>query len=230
MAHQLTMYEEMMLLALHDERGTTPFGSMHGYALAGAILAELLLRGAVELETVKKSRLVVAGGTLTGDALLDDCLARVRTAKRRASAQTWVSRFSQTKDLHRRVAERLRQKGVLRLEEGKFLLVFTRRQYPTVNPAPEKELLERVRHAIESDEPVEPRTAVALSLARATGLLQPHFDKALLKERKARLESLENGEGLMLAGEATRAALEAAAAAIATMAAVTVVTTVASSG
>src|SRR5687768_5293255 len=119
MAHQLTLYEEVLLLALDDVRGTATVGSTHSYALGGAILAELLLAGAVTIEQQKKTKLLVYGRqtSATGnDPLLSDALERVRNAKRRASLQTWVSRFAGIKGLQKRIAERLRQKGVLRYE------------------------------------------------------------------------------------------------------------------
>ena len=50
----LYLHEEIMLLALRDEEGTVEFGSMYGYALGGAILAELLLAGRISVEEGKR--------------------------------------------------------------------------------------------------------------------------------------------------------------------------------
>jgi hypothetical protein len=53
-------------------------------------------------------------GRLTGEPRLDDVLDRMRTAKHRASLQTWISRIAHTPKLRDRVAGRLRDRGVLR--------------------------------------------------------------------------------------------------------------------
>ena len=47
---QLFLHEEVLLLALQDEKGVVAFGSMCEQVVGGAILAELLLQGKVVLE------------------------------------------------------------------------------------------------------------------------------------------------------------------------------------
>ena len=48
---RLPLYEELMLLALRDEKGTLESkAGMYGYALGGAILSELLLSGRVTVD------------------------------------------------------------------------------------------------------------------------------------------------------------------------------------
>ena len=230
-SHSLTLPEEVLLLALDDEKGTAGFGSTHGYALGGAILAELLLRGRVRIdEEGKRKKWVVAvdgvGGT--GEPLLDEALARVRSAKRRGSPGTWVQRFSSTRGLQERLARRLCQRGVLRAEEKDVLLFFRRKTWPTMDPAPERALRERVRHAVVSDDELDARTLVLTALAKAGGLLKAAVDAKTIKGRKARLESITDGQA---AGAATQEAVQAAQAAamIATMVATTVATSAATS-
>lgn len=212
-ARELPLHEEVLLLALRDEEGTTAAGSMYAYALGGAILAELLLRDRVGLEQVKKSTLVVVKtGTQTGDRVLDEALEKIRAAKRRAAAKTWVFRFGQTRGLKVRIAERLRQKGILKVAEDRVLWVFTRRVYPALDPAPERRIVERLRAAILSDDPPpDARTALLASLAAAASLLDGVLEKEERKARKARIRLLARGQ---VAGEATTAAIEAVQAAV----------------
>jgi golgi phosphoprotein 3 len=228
-AHELPLHEEVLLLALRDEEGTTAAGGMYAYALGGAILAELLLRDRVRLEPVKKSDLVVVKtGTQTGERVLDEALDKIRTAKRRAAARTWVHRFAQTPRLKVRIAERLRQKGILKVAEDRVLWVFTRRVYPELDPAPERRIVERLRAAILSDDPPpDARTALLASLAAAASLLGGVLEKDERKARKARIKELAKGQ---VAGEATTAAIEAVQAAVivATTTAVTIAATSAS--
>ena len=54
MQETLFLHEEIMLLALHDEKGTVAWGTYYQYALGGAILAELLLNNLISIEVSKK--------------------------------------------------------------------------------------------------------------------------------------------------------------------------------
>jgi hypothetical protein len=209
----LFLHEEIMLLALSDKKGTTEFEGHFRYALGGALLAELLLRKRVRVDDTKKRKLVeVASAQQVGDPLIDECLERVVRAKKRASLKTWVSRFSGIKRLKHRVAERLCQRGVLRADEDKVLLIFSRKIYPEVNPEPERQLIERLREAIFTDKrEIDSYTVVLVSLAKNTDLLKMAFEKKELKRRKARIEQVINGD---LTGKATKEVIEAIQAAI----------------
>ncbi len=209
----LFFHEEIMLLALRDEEGTPEWGTMYEYAIGGAILAELLLDQRVRVVTPKKKPLVEPiSSTPVGDPLIDECLEKIHDAKRRASLQSWVSKFANTKDLKHRVAERLSQRGILRVDEGKVLLIFARKTYPEVDPVPEQRLIERLRRAIfEDGGDLDPRTVTLVSLAHSSDVLKVVFDKKELKARKDRIEKIMNGE---LTGKATREAIEAVQAAV----------------
>lgn len=205
----LFLYEEIMLLSLKDKEGTLQSAGHYSYAIGGAVLAELLLEGRIRVDRPKKNKKIVdpLDPRPLGDPLLDECLERIRTAKRRASLQTWVSRFAGTKKLKHRVAGQLCRRGVLRAEEDKVLLFFTRKIYPEVDPEPERRILQRMREAILGESrSVDPRTAVLIALAHGSGLLKVTFGKQLVKERKERIERIVSGD---LVGEATKAAIEA---------------------
>jgi Golgi phosphoprotein 3 len=213
MNKQLYLHEEVMLLALKDEAGTIASGTSYQYALAGAVLAELLLSGRIGVEEQKKKKYgVLKDATPLGDPVIDACLEKVIKAKNKQQLQTWVSRFSGLKDLKNRVARRLVERGILRADEDKVLLLFTRKLYPEVNPEPERKMIKELRQAIFTDaEDIDPRTVVLVSLADSTGLLKVIFDKKELKERKKRIEQVVNGD---VSGKATREAIAAMQAAV----------------
>jgi hypothetical protein len=220
----LSLYEKMMLLALRDEKGTVAFESNHPYAIGGAILAELLLLERVRVTKPKRKKIVEAvSATPIGDPLLDECLERIVDAKRKATPQSWVARFSRIKRLKHRVAERLIERGVLRAEEGKILGIFPTKVYPEADPLPERELVEDLRRAIFTDtNEIEPSTVIAVSPAHRTDLLKMGFEKKRLKERKRRIREIVEGE---VAGKAAGDAVEAAQAAVVAIMAASVATT-----
>lgn len=215
---QLHLHEELMLLALHDTKGTVT-GTHTSIGLGGAIAAELLLQERVRIDESRRWRKLVEVRDIsrTEDSILNECLKRIRSAKRRASIQTWITRFSSTRKLHHRVAEQLCTRHILRADEQEILLIFKRRVFPEIDPGPEREIIERLRAAIFSDDrEVEPRTVVLVALAHAVGLLNPIFGRRELRPRKQRLKSLAKGDVI---GRATTDAVQAAQAAIAAAAA-----------
>jgi len=209
----LSLPEEILLLALRDEEGTIEMGSMYTYAIGGAVLAELVMRNRVRLESHGKKRLVALNDPKPIDKpFLDDCLIQVRESRKKRSAQDWVTRFANTKQLKDRLATQLCEQGILRADEDKVLLLFTRRIYPEVDSGPERELVERLHQAISSySNDLAPRTVALVSLAHHAGLLKNAFDKKDLKDRKRRIEQIINGEAT---GQATKEAIEAVQAAV----------------
>ena len=227
MNHDLPLHEAVLLLALRDDKGT-PAASMYTYAVAGGVLAELLLAERVRLAPRRRGKPLIEphDSAMVGDPVLDDALRRVRDARRRATAATWVSRLARQETV-KATARRLSRKGILRTEEKRVLLLFSRTVYPELDPAPERRLIEEIRTAVLGEEPVDARTAALVSLADTAGLLRPIFDRKTLKARKARLAAIAEGDA---AAEAAKEAIQAVQVAImaattATTAATTAATT-----
>lgn len=210
---QLSLYEEFLLLALRDDTGTNASGVSLGFGLAASLLADLLLSNRVEVEQDgKRSFLVLVDDSATEDDLLDECIAKIKKAKRRAQLQTWVQRFSALKKLKERAAIKLCNRGILKHEESTVLFIFKRQLYPEIDGRAEKEILGRMKRAIFTQtRDMEPRTVVLISLANSTGLLRVNFDKKKLKERKKRITQITEGEFIgKAAAEAVQAAVAAA--------------------
>lgn len=203
---RLPLHQELLLLALQDEKGVAVCGTMYEQGLAGCVVAELILRERVSVAEEKKKFVDVLDGSPTGDGALDEALGRMAAAKRRATVQTWVGRLGGAKLKHLTARELCRRK-VLREDEGKVLLFFTRKVYPERDPGPEREIRKRLERAIFSDSgELDPRTVVLISVCKASGLLAKLFTKQRLKPRKARIERIVAGD---VAGQATREAVQA---------------------
>ena len=202
----LFLYEEIMLLALRDEKGTIATGYSE-YVAAGAILAELLLGGRISVGDSRKQLVNLQNKKSTGDPIIDECLDRMVAAKRRASLQTWVSRLAGIKHLRHKIARQLCDRGILHADEDTILFIFKRSVYPEVDPLPEKTIIDRLRTAIFTDrDQLDPRTVVLLSLANSADLLKHAFRRQDLRDRKSRIEQIVNGE---LTGNATKEVIEA---------------------
>lgn len=235
----LHFHEEILLLALRDEKGTIAFkASQYPHAMAGGMIADLLMSKRIALEPNKSStclsfsfgsrhrergRTMPATGPgdlvtpidskRLGDDVLDECLEKLTQAKRRASIQTWVMRFARIKRLKHRTAEALCDRGILRAEEGRVLLIFPRKIYPELNSQPERAMIERLRAAIfHGSLDLDARTVVLLSLANSAGLLKIPFAARDLRKRKQRIKEIVAGDAI---GKATQQAIQAAQAAVA---------------
>ncbi len=214
----LGLHHELLLLALRDREGTT-----HGYgayvnALGAAVLGELVAQGRVALAPEGKKLFVeLRDARPLGDEALDEALARVAAAKKRAQVAAWVSRCAGMKQLKHRVARDLCRRGILKAEEQTILLIFRRAVYPEVDPRPERAIVERLRRAAfgEAAAP-EARALMLLSLCASIDLLPALLDKAQVKARKKQIAALVKDEPL---GKAVRELIQAAATAAAVSAA-----------
>lgn len=217
----LHLHEEVALLAIRDDRGTFAC-SFVDHAVAAAVVAELAFERRIEVEPSKRRLVTVLDPRPSGDPVIDACLEKMASARRRARLETWIGRLARIPRLRHQVALSLCERGILRHDQDKILFLFTRQLYPEVDPAPEREIIARLEQAIFGPErELPPRTAVLVALAHATGLLREPFGKARLKARKVRLEEIVRGERI---GAAARDAIAATQAAIAAATTVVVVT------
>lgn len=204
---RLLMHHDLLLLALHDKKGTVAFGRMQHFGLAGAIFAELLVAGRLRIVMERRRRkerplVEVVDASRTGETVLDMGLRAVEKAKRREAPRRVVAKIARLKDLRHEVARELVRRGVVRATEDQVLHFFTRRVYPTLDPGPERALISRVRRALEDpSSPVDVSTAVVVALGQATAILQALYDRRSLKAFKPRIEAI-----LAQAGEQSQAA------------------------
>ena len=205
------LYEEIMLLALRDEQGTIASGFVE-QSVAGAILAELLLDGRLSVDDSKKQWVSVINDQATGDPVIDECLEKMTASKKPVTLQNWVHKLAAIKELRHKVASQLCKRRILRADEDKVLFLFTRRIYPELNPAPEREIIQRMRKAIFSDgRNLDARTVVLVSLANGSDILAHTFGRKELKPRKRRIEKITQGD---LTGKATQEVIAACQAAL----------------
>lgn len=224
----LHLHEEVLLLALRDDRGTIDWRASHcGYALGGAILAELTLAQRITIAPDRKRLVSPLSALPPGDPLLDESLALIGAASRRRSATAWVMKLGGLRRLYHRVAAGLCRRGILRTAEESLLLIFTRTVYPEIDPRPERALIDRLRRAI-FDETHRPdtRTAILLGLLNAAGMLTVCFPRKELRPQRKRIDAICRGELLAepsrqpadrsarLAADAVRATIEAVSAAV----------------
>lgn len=202
----LTFVEEIVLLALDDTTGAKrPMPVMaFGYALAGALIADLALLNRIDTDP---SQLVVLDSTPTGDASLDPALAALAASPKPESVAYWLSVFSQQSvQLETTALERLVTVGILRRDEKKILWVFGVRRYPTIDNQERTEVRTRLAALILGDELPDPRDAVLISLLTACHLIYRIFPEPEIAAKGERLATLAKMD---LVGREVAAAIDA---------------------
>lgn len=223
----LRLYEEILLLELDDEKGTSSCGSMYAQAMGGAVVAELMLEGRIRLGEDKKRRVEVIDQKPVGDPLLDAVLADMAAAKKPKQGSEWVAKVAGKGKLKAEVAGRLVAAGVLRQEEAKVLGIFPTAHYPARDPGPEREVRARLYRAVCTDtQDVDARTIVLVALADAGGLLSRVIEKPRLKERKERIKAITSGHAVRAV---TQEAIDAVRAAVMVAVMVPIIATAATS-
>jgi golgi phosphoprotein 3 len=220
---KLTLSEQLLLLALKDEKGTivSKASMALDFGLAGALLLEMTVDGRIDIQNGK---LVIQNTTPSGDPLHDEVLA-VLTAKagKLRPMKYWVPRLaSKMKKLRHKIADRLVLSGILCREKKRILGIFPSVRYPTANPLPELEVREQLKRTVLESTSPSMETRMILNLVKACDLSDEVFGKDKRKQVKEQFKELgrEPGDGEVV-GKAISEAVAAVQAAV--IAAVTTV-------
>ncbi len=185
MTKEITFAEELLLLAINDEKGSfveMPSMALE-YALAGAILMDLAFLNRIDTDL---ELLEVIDTTPTQDRVLDAVLSKL--TNREKSAKCWVQEiacnYENLKDV---LLDRLVERGILKLEHHKILWVFSTRRYPMIDSSQETEVRTRIRHIILTDEIPDPRDVVIISLVQACDLVDEIFEPSERKQAYKRI-------------------------------------------
>jgi hypothetical protein len=209
MPSDLSLAEELVLLGT-NERGSTESAAWASLdnGIAGARLLELSLAGRLQLG--EKGAIVVADERPTGDELTDAALARIAESERRRDAKHWVSKLASGK-VRKQVLTRLDHRGVLAAERSKFLGLVPRTRHVEVDPAPEREVRERLRGAVLGDDAADPRTVALAGLVKACGLTKAVFGREDHKAADRRIKELAEPDAV---GAAVKSVTDATTAAV----------------
>lgn len=163
--------EAVLLLLIHPEKGSIV--TSHADAvLGGALLSELALEGAVELNGRTRFRSgrvsPVAGHTAVVDPLLASALEIV--AEKARSPRDLVGRVGRRRlDT---IAGRLVERGTVVAHETRVLGIFRRRRWSIVDPAERDRLLTSLDAALTSPVPPDARACALLGLLGAAGVVE----------------------------------------------------------
>ncbi|MFI1060898.1 MULTISPECIES: GOLPH3/VPS74 family protein [Streptomyces] len=216
---RITLAEEIMLLSLDDESGVARQRQSAGWAVAGAILLELVM---AERVSVSGKYLELSSTEPTGEELLDGRIGLLETwlrgrTKRRVT--DWL-----TKDQPKAVGAvlaRLGERGLVVAQVHKVFGVFPQRRYPEADGTVERALRVRLREVVLAGAEPDERTAGLIALIHSARLHRLAFPGRQPDELTERTAEIAAGQW---AAESVRAAILDMHAAMVTVTAVTVLT------
>lgn len=203
--------EDLLLLLLDDVKGTTPSGTAVSTVLGGAVLLELAVAGAVDVD--KRSRWkqpkvhVVDAARIT-----DPLLARaVRTiAEKDRTAQSLVNKIG--KELKTELAERMVKRGLLGREDTDVLGI-RRTRFPALDAVHKNELKMSITAVLVHQDAPDERTGALIALLSAVDRAHKTVGSSDVPGREIKKRAKQVAKGTW-AADAVRDAVNAATTAI----------------
>lgn len=209
----LALFDEVFLLSIHEDKGTVIASKEDdlGFALGGAVLAELALIGKIGLKD--NQRLEALDPNPPEDDIQAEALDRIRSEGKERKIGYWINVFSQKPEkLRKRLAKRLVQAGVVSQEDDRFQWIIPSPDSPDQNASAKYWLKNRIRELVLTSAQAEMREIALLSLVRASGLVYFIFLKDERKLADRRIHELVVAQALknpaMQTIEAIAAAIE----------------------
>jgi hypothetical protein len=169
---ELNLPQAFLLLATNDTNGEPEVPQPVLQAgMAGAVLAELQLLGAIELQG---KHVRVTGAPVPAE--VQHSLELIRHKSRPHTPHRWVSILESRAEVHR-TYEELAGLGAVKHVGEKRLGLFRITRYPEQDHAPKEALLKDIAAGLGGGTP-SPRTAALIGLLHVTGLLERLFADA----------------------------------------------------
>ena len=188
--------EELLLLALDDEKGKIIFSSSSAlpYGLRGALLLELAL--AKKIDVVNK-KLVVIDNSPTEDSLLNNALEILTNHHKEKKVKYWVSKLkSKMKKVRQDLLSGLMDKGIIEKRDEKILWLIPTKRYPTKNPIPENNVRTRIIDIVLHNKEADERSLMLISLINSCSLVKEVFEKEDRKVAKKKIKGIVKGESI----------------------------------
>ena len=216
----ITLSEELFLLSFYERKTSLALSPSPAlpYALAGALLVELLLAGKIHLE--ESRRVMVDDVSPTGDPQLDSLLEYFQLVKKPKKLTYWINVFgSRMKKIQKGLVTSLLAKNVLREEKKRFLWVIPYSEFTQLDASAKYWRKQHLRAIVLGGDRSDDQSVALLSLLKACNLLNNIFTEDEIKVAARRVDDLIRDEAVGQAVVETVDEIAAAAAAMAAMAA-----------
>ena len=190
----LSMLEEVVLLAVEEKTGelAAPRAFGMAYALVGGVFFDLALARKIDTDT---EEILILDANPTGNPIWDRVLAHMRARPEIKTVRDWIEAlFRRNDDLEGEALALLVGRGILRHEKTKRLWIIDVERFPLVDNQPQRQVKERLRQAILTDQIPDTRDIMLVSIAEACGLLRCALADPQIEARRDRIALLSNLE------------------------------------
>lgn len=192
----LTITEELMLLAVHDEKGNVIFAATSSipYGLSCAILLDLQELGKISIDSETMNIEVINDDSIKIE-FLDKAFRQISSKNKNRTLDFWIRALAnEIKDYQNLIYENLVLNGILRREAKKLLFLIKFDRYPTLNPAPELETRDNIHKVVMMG--IEPHLKLLnlISLMYACNLINEVFPEGMRQIAKKNIKKLTENE------------------------------------
>jgi hypothetical protein len=213
--------EDLLLLLLDDAKGTTPTSTAIGTVLGGAVLLELALDGAVQIDGQrsrwKPRKVRVADASRATDPVLISALQTI--AQKQRSAQNLVDRLG--KGQKTALGDRMAKRGLLERRDTTALGLITQKRWIVRDQTRKHDLRQQIISVLVDQNPPDDRTGALIALLSSVDRAHRLVGDTGVPNRELKKRAKRIAEGAW-AAEAVRDAVAATTTAVtaATIAAV----------
>jgi len=190
----LSLTEELLLLAVHDEKGHVILSStaLLPYGLATAIILDLIEYNKIN---IIDDKLVLLDYSPTGIDFLDDILIFIKNEVKSHRLRWWIRKISdKCSTLRQEIFDHLVNVGILKREKVNFLFMVDFFRYPTLNPTPELETRDKIHKSVLFNIKPDQKLLSLISLMYFCGLIKEVFPPEHRKAAKKNIKKLIDEE------------------------------------
>lgn len=186
----LSITEELLLLAVHDEKGSVILSStaLLPYGISASLLLDLK-----NLEKINfiDDKVVLFDYTPTGVDYLDEVLVIIKNENKGHRIRWWIRRLTDKYSTIRdEIFNHLVNVGILKREKVSFLFMVDFFRYPTLNPTPELQTRDKIHKSILFDIEPDFKLLALISLMYFCGLVKEVFPPEHRKKAKKTIKKL----------------------------------------
>jgi golgi phosphoprotein 3 len=208
----LSLTEELFLLSLREKKHSVdlPYSPAMPYALAGAMLVELVLANRIQLQDGK--RVVPLSSEPVESEPLNELLVSISATEKPRKITYWIHHVGiKGKRLEKHLLASLIARGILKVEEKKTLWVIPYTEYAQQDASAKYLRKQHLRDVVFSRQEADPQSVALLSLMKAADLLDHLFTPDEFKAAQTRVEAIIKDEAVGQAVIETLDAISAAA-------------------
>lgn len=190
----MTLSEELLLLGIHDEKGSVILSASASlpYGIAASILLDLHYMGKINFVG---QAVLISDDSPTGVEFLDFALDSIKEKAKVKDIKFWIRALGNSViELRTMILESLVIKGILRREAQKLIWLIKFHRYPTLDPVPELQTRDKIHKTVLWGLQADERLIALISLMYSCNLINEVFPKNFRDAAKESILALVENE------------------------------------